>query len=145
MGEQATKRARDAPSDPAKTLLTTREAAERLGVHERTVRRAIARGDIPALKESGAYSIAAAALARAAPSRPVPHLLALPPPQDGMATLPEPLTSFIGHQDDPTAVVARLRDPTVRLLTLTGPGGIGKTRLAIEAAARSLRFPVRWQ
>ena len=48
--------------------------------------------------------------------------------------LPSPPTRFIGRNLDVATVSARLRGET-RLLTLTGPGGIGKTRLAIEAAA----------
>src|SRR5436190_5314482 len=39
-------------------FLTAREAAERAGVHERTVRRAILRGDLPAEKASGEFRIA---------------------------------------------------------------------------------------
>lgn len=48
--------------------------------------------------------------------------------------LPTPLTTLIGREREVAAIVARLNDPAVRLLTLTGPGGIGKTRLAIAAA-----------
>ena len=48
--------------------------------------------------------------------------------------LPRPASSFVGRDSELADVVARLRDPAVRLLTLTGPGGTGKTRLAIEAA-----------
>jgi predicted ATPase len=48
--------------------------------------------------------------------------------------LPRPASSFVGRAADAAAVVGRIREGT-RLLTLTGPGGSGKTRLAIEAAA----------
>src|SRR5688500_16842123 len=53
------------------------------------------------------------------------------------AELPRPLTSFIGREREAAAVVARLRDAQIRLLTLTGPGGMGKTRLAIRAASEA--------
>jgi DNA-binding SARP family transcriptional activator/predicted ATPase len=49
--------------------------------------------------------------------------------------LPAPLTSFVGRQTLLVEVRERLRDPGCRLLTLAGPGGCGKTRLALEAAA----------
>ena len=47
--------------------------------------------------------------------------------------LPRPASSFVGRERERDEVVALVRDN--RLVTLTGPGGTGKTRLAIEAAA----------
>jgi predicted ATPase/DNA-binding winged helix-turn-helix (wHTH) protein len=57
---------------------------------------------------------------------------------DGPTThnLPEPLTSFIGRERE-TAEVLRLL-PSARLLTLTGAGGCGKTRLALEVSRKAL-------
>ena len=48
---------------------------------------------------------------------------------------PGPLTSLIGREGDLTRLHALLDDPACRLVTLVGPGGIGKTRLALEAGA----------
>ena len=47
--------------------------------------------------------------------------------------LPRPVSSFVGREREVEAIVAALRRPA-RLVTLTGPGGTGKTRVAIEAA-----------
>ena len=48
--------------------------------------------------------------------------------------LPAPVTALVGRRAEITALTSTLRTPGVRLVTVTGPGGIGKTRLALQAA-----------
>ncbi|MFG2661293.1 BTAD domain-containing putative transcriptional regulator [Streptomyces sp. NPDC048425] len=59
---------------------------------------------------------------------------AAPPPERPRSNLPAPLTALVGR-DDSLAEIGQLL-ATERLVTLTGPGGVGKTRLALEAARR---------
>ena len=59
-------------------------------------------------------------------------------------SLPFVPTALMGREDDVAAVADLLESPAVRLVTLTGPGGIGKTRLAIAVAeAMEQRSPTR--
>ena len=57
-------------------------------------------------------------------------------PQTSRTNLPILPTPLIGRQREVEELSQLLHDPQCRLLTLVGPGGIGKTRLAIETAAR---------
>ncbi len=87
----------------------------------------------PAPASSAPKPAPAAAAAAAVPAPPV--------------RLPAPLTRFFGRREELESVVALLRDSRVRMITLIGPGGSGKTRLAVEAATtaardlRANRFP----
>ncbi len=51
--------------------------------------------------------------------------------------LPVPATPFLGREEELAAVVGMLGAPDVRLVSLVGPGGTGKTRLALQAAAEA--------
>lgn len=53
--------------------------------------------------------------------------------------IPVPVSSMIGRKREIDATLELIRDPEVRLITLTGPGGVGKTRLALQVA-RTMRI-----
>jgi len=53
----------------------------------------------------------------------------------GSSNLPAARTSFVGRTEELASIDRLLDDPGCRLLTLVGPGGVGKTRLALEAAS----------
>jgi predicted ATPase/DNA-binding SARP family transcriptional activator len=106
---------------------TRRALASALGVDPSpalsAVHLAILRGELPAPP-------------RPAPPRPAPSA----PPGSGRArrlgNLPAQLTSFVGRDDELDRVGRLLTES--RLITLTGPGGAGKTRLSLEVGARTI-------
>jgi predicted ATPase/class 3 adenylate cyclase len=55
-------------------------------------------------------------------------------PRHPFQNLPSPTTSFVGREDEIEEVYERLRQRDVRLLTLIGTAGVGKTRLALKVA-----------
>jgi predicted ATPase/DNA-binding SARP family transcriptional activator/Tfp pilus assembly protein PilF len=67
--------------------------------------------------------------------RDAAHEVYLAVPLEGMSFLPAAATPLIGREAEVTAVGERLLRDEVRLLTVTGPGGVGKTRVALQAAA----------
>jgi predicted ATPase/DNA-binding SARP family transcriptional activator len=68
-----------------------------------------------------------------------PHAAPVSPPTAGRKhNLPVQLTPFVGREAALAEIKDHLRDPDCRLLTLVGPGGSGKTWLALEAATAQL-------
>jgi len=64
------------------------------------------------------------------PAPPLPELPLKHKP--AYRKLPSSPTPFIGREHETSMIINQLLEPNCRMLTLTGPGGIGKTRLAIE-------------
>lgn len=71
------------------------------------------------------------------------HIVELLPSAEHLAStvrnnLPIAVTPFVGREKELSALNKLIIDPQVRIITILGPGGIGKTRLALEVASRQL-------
>src|SRR5258708_22797801 len=60
------------------------------------------------------------------------------PERAATSNLPAYLTPLIGREQEVQVACALLQRPEVRLLTLTGPGGVGKTRLCVQISTEVL-------
>jgi predicted ATPase/transcriptional regulator with XRE-family HTH domain len=83
----------------------------------------------------------------ASPERPAPLVTNPPadvPPLQGLETRPHNLpvqpNALLGREDEVREICALLRHKDVRLLTFTGPGGIGKTHLALQVGAEMMNM-----
>ena len=102
---------------------------------ERGVRRAPRKSTIDLLADALRLTLEERASwerARSAATRRAPRSTSATEP--AQEAVPRPLTTFVGRERELAEIRKRLADPAIRLLTLTGTGGIGKTRLASEAA-----------
>jgi predicted ATPase/DNA-binding SARP family transcriptional activator len=140
--------------ETVRTLMTLRhESGDRAGAlqeYQRFAQRLRTELDVPPLLETSALYDAIARQTMAAAAQGTRNLPALPasPVAPAPATLeraplapphnlPAQLTTFIGRAAELAAVQQLLLGPSpARLLTLSGPGGSGKTRLALEVGAR---------
>ncbi len=78
-------------------------------------------------REAESYDLTLSAPQRAAP-------VSAPKPNRVGVRLPQPLSQLVGRSVELTELTRLLAQPEVRLLSLLGPGGVGKTRLALEVA-----------
>ena len=107
------------------------ERGARRRPHPQTVRTL---ADALELSEDGRASLLAAVPKRGGITHNAPSVTA--------AALPAPPASLVGRERALEEVTGFLRRPEIRLLTLTGTGGVGKTRLALEAARHARKpFP----
>ena len=116
--------------------LTQEELAERAGISARTVSD-VERGlRVRMYKDTAVRLADALGLQGAARSEFETAARGRAPVVSPATVLPIPPTRMIGRERELDLLLSALRRQDIRLVTVTGPGGIGKTRLALEAASR---------
>jgi non-specific serine/threonine protein kinase len=137
------------PASSGHVPMSAKQAAAHIGVSERTVRRAIERGELIATKVSGVFRVTAADLAaycarhKHAPSAPVTAITpvaTVSPVATVAPPLPSPPSKLVGREREIEDASDLLNRGGVRFLTLVGPGGVGKTRLALAIATNLTRM-----
>lgn len=72
------------------------------------------------------------------PSMPTPELSSLVVPSISYTNIPAPLNAFIGRENEQQSLLQLLRQPHIRLISVLGVGGVGKTRLVLQSALQWL-------
>ncbi len=71
------------------------------------------------------------------PESRAPTSVAQPPQAALGRALPQPLTLFVGREQELVLLLQRIAEPGNRLLSIIGPGGVGKSRLSLQLAAQA--------
>ena len=130
----------DDPSDEAvhRALMRAFAAA---GRRDRALRqyehcRDALRDDLDVAPDPETEALRAEIAAQDAPTKTSAATARAPSPATRFAPVPAPPNALVGRDRELAALADLLWEPGVRLITVTGPGGVGKTRLAQEAARR---------
>ena len=122
---------------PVPDYVTVRDAAIILGMDEESINQAIAQGLLSTELQHDVPSIPRHALEAYRLQHAGTSLFILPPKAMRTATnVPVTYTSFVGRKSELTTISNLLQQPEIRLVTLTGPGGSGKTRIATQLASQ---------